>query len=222
MNICKQHGKPIGHIPEHVLVDLDSDSICTPPRGMWTEIFWPRPSRSIDFLDPCGESLATWRKLVAQAEAMLTIRERIGDGDGPGAPLETWACLADLYRPGFLDSVLGTIDGREGWSQRLLLIGAVQAWIDLGGVSLRYTWLDGTHPQVIFGTNSMFSDLALQLALSVAKQDGLAICDECGRLYIRQRRNAPGVPKRCRRRECKNAAARVSAAKARARKKQTD
>jgi hypothetical protein len=87
--------------------------------------------------------------------------------------------------------------------QRGLLTGAVRQWLEMGDVAVAFSWTKV--PAIRFGSYSLFGALALQVALAVARSQGLAVCMSCGRAYPPTRRPAPNRNNYCQ--DCGKAAA---------------
>ena len=89
----------------------------------------------------------------------------------------------------------------------------IQGWLNLGDVGVTFTWDQAPHFDL--GHGSLFGAVGLQLALAVARREGLSICDECGVFFVPQRQNRPGVPRRCNKPECRQRAAKRESARRR-------
>jgi hypothetical protein len=73
----------------------------------------------------------------------------------------------------------------------------VDDMLRLGNVRFGYEWINRTAPQITHRTRAMFSGLALQLALSVARTDSPATCTARTRIYVPERRPDPGRRNYC-------------------------
>jgi len=213
LNICGQHGLPASHFPSRYLEWLDEDSglVCRPAGGV---------------VDPwLHEPLDAWRSYSQKAGVILNIGAKLAKARPEQAPAAMWVPLIDFGPRHVVAGVIGgdiipdhprrLADVRQ---QQGVLAMVVQDWLSLGDVQVHYTW-DG-HPHFDLGGGNLFGAIGVQLALAVAKRDGLAICDECGEFFIPRRLNRPGSPRRCPKPECRDRAAkRESARRRRARER---
>lgn len=148
------------------------------------------------------EPLAAWRRLAAQVRAVLRIATAV-ERDTLGSAGD-WAVVwpETQGRDDVLDEGraewLATIDG-----QRYSLVSVVSAFLWVGDVRPRLVCecVKGRGTRVTFalGANRVFGEVALRLAMTVSRVEGLAICANCKTPYTPKRR-----PKRGQRSFCPN------------------
>jgi len=209
LNIC-EHGLPASHFPRRFLQWIDEEG-----------------APSCDIAPGVSEPVDAWRRYAGMAQAILNIAARLVQAHPEPAPAEAWLPLTDFV-PGQL--VAGVVGGdiipevprrrlASASEQQRLLARVVQQWLLLGDVQVQFTYQD--RPHFDLGNGNLFGAIGLQLALAVAKREGLAICDECGRFFVPRRQNKPGTPRRCPRPACRERAAkRDSARRRRARERE--
>jgi len=142
----------------------------------------------------------------------MNIAARLGKSKPQSAPPSLWFPLTDFGPAGFVAGIVGGDIIPEHprqlatvTEQQRLLAFVVDEWLRLGDVQVQFTW-DGI-PHFDLGDGNLFGAIGSQLALAVAKRDGLAICDECGEFFIPRRQNKPGTPRRCPKPACRDLAA---------------
>jgi hypothetical protein len=129
------------------------------------------------------EPITLWRKYSLEAYKMLEEAARI-------------------YRDIEEDQV--SDDRYEIWNRQVLLAKRVQGWLDQAGVKVEYFWWQDKQ-KVIMGTPSLFAALAVQL-MSLVSGKGLAICSNCGKIYIPSRTPRRDQRNYCDKMECKKLA----------------
>jgi hypothetical protein len=139
-----------------------------------------RYARSSDHANPLRhiEPISSWRLFSDRFRSMLNIAALLHRGQRPTE--DHWEPLA--ARPpesGEVDDLL--------WPKANLAQN-VDDMLRLGNVRFGYEWIDGSAPQITYGTPAMFSGLALQLTLAVARADSPATCSACARIYVPERR----------------------------------
>jgi hypothetical protein len=190
LGLCAKHRLPQTHYPQRLWQWVDEDEFrpCRPAGGL---------KRSASRHEP----LAGWREFASQGSAMLNIAAALAPKLPEPVPPEAWRVLDPLV-PMSIEAAVTPSDV-DGLKQRRLLEMAVQSWLTLGDVSVSFSWRMH-RPVIDIGSGSLFGALALQLALAVARVDGLDICDNCGRFFIPKRRNPAGTPRRCPDTECRS------------------
>jgi DNA-directed RNA polymerase subunit RPC12/RpoP len=78
---------------------------------------------------------------------------------------------------------------------RVLIAQVINEWLHLGGVQPTFRWFGGP-PRVQF-QGALFGMLAMQLAFTVSRTDGLATCSACGAPFIPRRRPMVGRRRYC-------------------------
>lgn len=208
--ICAQHGLPSSHLPRRYIEWLNGEgALCRPAGGI---------------ASPFYEPLSAWRYYAAVAVSVLDISARLGAATPRPGPEKLWEPLIDFLPGGIVPGVVGgrlAVERARRLApvneQRSLLAEVVQRWLTLGDVQVQYAWR-GDRPHFDLGGGNLFGALGTQLALAVARKDGLAICDECGCFFVPKRAARPGAPRRCP--NCRDRAAkRESARRRRARER---
>jgi hypothetical protein len=178
----------------------------------------PRAHRGEDFETRCSplrhenpdewlyvEPLATWRSLAARVRAIVNLAAGLRFGN-LGKHEEWLVALApDAYRPWLIDrSQLGP----DGVGNPLLLADAVQELLVIGDVRPSFSWrgergygieIGGVGDPRLTGYGpSLFGTIATQLAFTLSRSDGLAICSGCGRAFsASESRAKPGSNRYC-------------------------
>lgn len=196
--IC-EHGLPISH-------NLGPSGL-TFDQGVQGLGCWPLKEP----YDPNGpltwEPLAVWRSLARQAEAILDVAAKLHIDQRPTD--QEWDATRgiDVRDPNawYNEVVGGTAGTLASTIQDWLIVGNVRPTVSfkaaagwsialgghLGGASR------GAYGQPTFGTWGLFPAIALQLAFSVARAEGLSICSACGHAYTRRRRPKTGQRNYC-------------------------
>lgn len=121
-----------------------------------------------------SESVAHWRTWAARAAAILTIAAV--DAAGERVTADQWRAVGAgeprwLYWPARRPA--------NSYSERLMLTGAVDRWIALGGVRVRADLgPDGQVLPVLAG-DGLFGALGMQLLLAASRSGDLALCPKC-------------------------------------------
>jgi hypothetical protein len=133
------------------------------------------------------EPLSSWRLYSGQARAMLNIAACLHGNPPKCGRIEDWARL------GKFGGELGNID-----HERFCLATAVNIWILDSSIRPYLEWGrfygrdNGSVGMVLANTKAaaggLFGALSVQLAMAVARSEGLAICSACGAAYIPPRR----------------------------------
>lgn len=82
----------------------------------------------------------------------------------------------------------------------------IQLWLDQAGTNVEFFWAENKQ-RVKLGTHSLFGALSVQLMALVSKTRGLAICSNCGEIYIPSRSPRTDQRNYCDKEECRNLAA---------------
>jgi len=90
------------------------------------------------------------------------------------------------------------------WNRQVFLAKRVQSWLDQAAVKVEYFWWQDKQ-KVILGTPSLFAALSVQL-MSVVSRRGLAICCNCGEIYVPSRTPRADQRNYCDKEECKKLA----------------
>jgi len=219
LHLCR-HGLPASHLP----------------RRVWrfaTEVTGAFEDDAADNYRPCGapglrrlrEPLARWRQFAGEAQAILNVAASLHRENR--APIEMWAPLEERFGapavvmlgeqnaeaglieppPQVLSEDVQGVSPRRSTidEQRRLVSRAVQEWLELGDVAVIFRWTGAA--SIEFGSYCLFGALALQLALAVARSQGLAVCMSCGRAYPPLRQPAPGRNNYCDLSDCGSRAA---------------
>ena len=144
----------------------------------------------------CREPLERWLAYAGQADALVAIAAALQRDEKE--PEEAWQALLKRYEGDDLALVLAVRQKSSVEGRRSLLGGLVDEWLALANVRLSVIW-DATKAKwelTVRGTT--FGLLAMQLVFAIAGQHRLAICDGCGRPYVREGR----VPQSGRRNFC--------------------
>lgn len=183
--IC-EHGFPSTHAPapwpfnSDAVVPLFDD-------GTAADLEMPRGCRPLSSPDGGNmEPMGVWRILSRQFKAALDVAARLHWGEK--GPQGAWQHLGGPPAP------IGTDDGVE--TEKLYLGAFVENMLQMGDVRIGFSWADNVS-EVDLVAPSMFSALAMQLALAVSRSDGLAICSNCARPFIPSRRPKPSQRRYC-------------------------
>lgn len=108
-----------------------------------------------------------------------------------------------VRRYGRLSVVAGHHAGRaidlaldENSANHFVISRAVNWWLHVGMVRPRLLWGEQA-AGIVFGSNSLFGHLALQLLLAIGKTEGLAVCSNCERIYAPSRQPTAGKRSYC-------------------------
>ncbi len=157
---------------------------------------WPAPDEALDH----------WRAWVEHARRILDVAARLHRGD------ET--IEASLGRvPAFISGDPATsrpLVTQPARVWRVVTSWAVQAFIEEGGGHLVLTWPDEGEPRWELQSPTLLGYLGIQIAERVNRGRGMAICQNCGRLYSPSRRPQPGRQTWCLEPPCKRAAGRAA------------
>jgi hypothetical protein len=190
LGICG-HGLPATHRPA---LNSPDGPTCSPQ---------PVRADRTRLIDWRQEPLTKWQEIGQRARALLTVAAAVHD-EKP-APFDTWS-----------DAAWG-LPTHSGSERRFIpaadrqgLADAVNRWLTISAVSVAFEWQDDRsvltlHPRSLVGA------VALQLAMSAARTDGLRLCSNCGRPYVPDRKpaaNRRSYCKDCRRRAAQRDAAR--------------
>ncbi|WP_373068561.1 hypothetical protein [Gemmatimonas sp.] len=246
LEICSAHGLPSSHLPQRYSPWATEASFCLPGRSSTGTRREPLEAwRSYSKMAQAILNIAA--RLHQSQKGAVPAREvdRRRRNQREGVPPEMWKPLTGLA-PSLIPSVLENqredplifeladgstrphtvkpaeaerikleVSDRNLSEQRRLLAFVVEQWLTIGDVRLRYVWEDRPHFDMAGGT--LFGALGIQVALAVARSEGLAICSECGLVYVPKRRSRGDGPTRCPEKACRiDAAKRDSARKRRA------
>lgn len=124
------------------------------------------------------EPLRWWRRWSERARAALAVATKVHNGETGRAG--DWAQLPAGDRWPV---------GEELEADRYALGEEVDNWLTVTGARLRVLWEpDEERPTLEVGGFGLFQNLARELALTVAKMDGLTVCDGCGTPYNPERK----------------------------------
>jgi hypothetical protein len=171
----------------------------------------PEPPSAGARAGPDGDAM-----LVGEAGEPATASTEDEPDDGPedewGEPI--------AYDPEYRRAVEEREKGRLAESfefQRIVLAGAVNYWLRLGGVRPRFTWVPD-RPLVHLDGDGLFGALAVQILFDCSRTDGLAVCSSCGTPFL----PGPRRPRRDRNTYCSDCGVKAAARDAAARYRQTE
>lgn len=168
LRLCEKHGYSV----EHPIYATD---------GGERESCWPPVE---------AEPLSAWREWSRRARATLAIAARLHRDDPKPGREDDWAVLGAWGRWDVGEDV--SVDRR-------MLGRAVDDWLRNTRARPRVRWNpEAERPSVEIASFGLFQNLARDLALTVARRDGLAVCDGCGNPYTPSRK-----PRKDRRNFCK-------------------
>jgi len=142
------------------------------------------------------EPLETWRFFSRQACALLDIAAKVHGGK-PGTA-DDWGLVLKGGFPGHAESDALRLN-------KVLLIEALNIWLDLGTISLDVVDIKGRTRRT--GAD-LFGSIALQLMLAATRQAGLALSAACGDEYPPTRRPPEGRQNYCNKKGCQREASR--------------
>jgi len=153
---------------------------------------WPGGERLLDtrcfYREAKGnliwEPIDAWRHWAARAKATLTVASRLYDGR-IGAEAD-WRVVRGAGHKHCDDRGWAMpINQTQAWER---LEEYINAWIALSRVRVIFEACNGK-PRITLGSwQGLFVSIAMQLALSVARTDGLAVCAGCGVAFIARRK----------------------------------
>jgi hypothetical protein len=167
LHICRQHGWPSSH------------NRCPPD---WRPES-PEDLRGRGYLNSCpliegdglyAEPLTAWRKFSREARAVLRLIAEVEDGR-LGSQGDWGVFLRSAPAP------------NDAATARELVCGYVTEWIEVGGVRPEVLWADAGR-SVLFGNRTLFGALAHQLLIALTNAPDLALCSECGNVFLPSRR----------------------------------
>ena len=152
-----------------------------------------------------SEPLIFWKQFARAAVAMLEIAMDLNrEPPKPGSE-ENWRSLGPFTEDDLVEAAKSSVEAAKEY-----LFGTLESWMSAGRVVLRVAPLNfhdekrpRWEPYIGYGsmdTYSLFGVLATQLALAVARADGLYFCTGCRLPYIRARgtrRPKPGNNNYC-------------------------
>ena len=150
----------------------------------------------------CREPLSVWYMFAGDARAILRIAANL-HGNRVGSPVDWRTIFGHGRGPESIPWWKPSVEG-----ERFLVAGLVNEWLQLGDVRPRLAWgssskrANGT-PGLIMAGGGLFGALAIQLAQSVSRSEGLYICDGCGAAHTRAKKPDPNRRKFCP--KCRNA-----------------
>jgi len=167
--IC-EHGLPASHNRGGGLIASTASPGGCQPSG-WPHDMW--------------EPVSVWLHFAARARALIGIAAALHQGK-PGA-LDDWAAIYAQPKPEYLSENLPPAK----YHFRL----AVQSWIDIGGINLSFRWDQAAaEPDLAVGGGT-FAILTFQLVSAITRRQGVAICSNCQKPYLREGRK-PQVGRR--------------------------
>lgn len=146
-----------------------------PPVGRKRERCWPAE------LEP----LSMWREWSRRFRAVLAIRAQLSNGE-PGRA-DDWRALG-----------YSVPDDRSVGEARRRLARSVDSWLRWADNRTVFTWdPESDTPTIEVGCHGLFQCLTWELALTVARLDGLTVCEGCGEPYTRDGKDVKRVRKYC-------------------------
>lgn len=211
-------------LPRHHTV-ADRTSPATLPPGAWgagSRTSWCCPrvakvgfeGRTIHF-----DHIEDWRRYSRIAQSILNIAAELNQGRA--AQDEDWRALAPLADADLLASGFGYPFIRGGQrsmrAQRNALAYVINEWLQSAGVTIWFGWdCNADQWQISLGTSgdddNLLGHLGYALLIAASQSDGLAICCNCRRSYVPERRPNPNRRNYCP--TCGNRAAWRDAARA--------
>ncbi|MFC2122745.1 hypothetical protein ACFLRP_03575 [Bacteroidota bacterium] len=128
------------------------------------------------------EPIEVWRKYSSEAQGILEE-------------------AAKIYRD--MDEMQVIENRHEIWNRQVILAKRVQSWLDQAAVKVEYFWWQDK-AKVLLGTPSLFAALSVQL-MSVVSRKSLALCCNCGEIYVPSRIPRADQRNYCDKEECKKA-----------------
>ena len=139
------------------------------------------------------EPVDVWQFWVEQAKAIVAIANRLREVEPDTRRDEAWDVLlrpgpwvaadtADRYRRG-----LHRPPGHHE-TQRMVIAGAVMAWLEAGAVTTALSWQTGTSATIQPAARSLLGGLGLQLALATTGHDRWWQCGFCGHWFTPDRK----------------------------------
>jgi hypothetical protein len=175
LGIC-EHGLPASHSPTPQPL---------PKSGTATWCY------AIGFFDtPQWEPIERWFHFARQAETLVQIAAALHTAVMPSQDL--WAGAFAGYA-----TMPYTTEPWDHATHRFTLAECVNEWLALGNARPRFAWHAGDEAPAFELGGGTFATLALQLALAVAGQQALAICDGCQIPYTRERKPQTGRRNYC-------------------------
>jgi hypothetical protein len=175
LGICK-HQLPATHNPEPVPFLSGPMTACR-PLGWREGAPW--------------EPLTAWRRYAAQMRALLNIGARLREGQR--GRLEDWGVLYPR-RDAHPEKRWW---GHQVEADRAGVAHELREWLHIGQVALEPAWDEPARLTLRIGVPGLFGALVAQLALAIARTDGLAVCSACGMTYLPQRRPDPHRRRYC-------------------------
>jgi hypothetical protein len=113
------------------------------------------------------------------------------DADELAVPRDMWLRIRPLFPGEFLPQPIGQgppVPLEVDTEQRLLGT-AINNWLDLGQVAVRWSWpVERSDPELSVGADHLFGALALALALITTRMARLYVCEDCGTLFTPKRK----------------------------------
>lgn len=161
---------------------------------------------------PCREPVAAWRRISRQYRAALAVGAALHRGKGPRE--SDWHLLWPPEQGFPFDILAGLVRFEDRDAERSGLARFVDRQLRIAGSRPVVTWAGGQErPDIRIGGDGLSQVLARELALTLARLDGLAVCDGCGNPYAPERKpradrrsfcetcREAGVPARLRKRD---------------------
>ncbi len=143
--------------------------------------------------------LTIWRQWASRAGALLTVFAKLQASELPD--VETWQAVQPwpTVEPRQVMSWRGAMDPADVMEiERGVADLLLNEWLTLGRVSLVARWEPAAAaPVARTAGKGLFGALALQLLLTTAKSEGLAVCCSCGLPYAPRRKPPAGRSHYC-------------------------
>lgn len=183
LELCAEHGLPVSHTAGDREIERDAPlGACGPWRFVLAH------GRGGAGAEYDGVPVALWReyardvRAVLGAAAALHRGEPISGEDWPTFAAAYWRARRGKEPPADPPAWRGDVEQEREHVGMLL-----DLWIERAGVRPRYTWT-GALPNIGLGGGGVFGAVIRQLAFSVAKVRGVAVCAGCGAPFVPQKR----------------------------------
>lgn len=148
---------------------------------------------------PCTHQAPLFLDLGDRAKLLHSSCQALEDRNFGGwwEPLDSWRKLSRRAR--FILILAQDIHQKSGnpsMKRRITLANQVNAWLEIGGVSLSLDW-DTQEPRIDLSGSGLFGSLAMQILLTVSRTDGLGFCSACGEPYMPKNQPNPNRRSYC-------------------------